>query len=231
MKQCSLNSFLSMGCSDGPGIRSVIFLQGCHLRCIYCHNPETWQLKDNNTCINDLIQKIRKFKPYYKNNGGVTVSGGEPLLQSAFVSTLFAKLKQENINTCLDTSGHGDLELVHKVLENTDLVLCDLKFANNDDYKKYALGSLTQVLNFLYICDKLNKKVIIRHLLVPNITDNKEYILKLKNIISKYNCISNFELLPFKNICQSKYDNLKIKFPLSDVLPTEKKLLEDLKKI
>ena len=137
-----IHSFQSMGAVDGPGLRFVIFMQGCPLRCIYCHNPDTWSFDGETYTVSRVVEKIRRFRPYFQYGGGVTVSGGEALHHWEFVAQLFRTLQEEGIHTALDTSGIGNLVGAEQVLQYTDLVICDIKFSTEEAYKKYCKGSL-----------------------------------------------------------------------------------------
>lgn len=227
----SVSSFLSLGGADGPSIRSVVFMQGCPIRCIYCHNPETWEFKENNINSDDLVAKILRYKPYYAQNGGVTLSGGEPLCQPKFIYDLFTKLKKHDIHTCIDTSAQVNLIDIVDVLKITDLVLCDIKFLSDVEYKKYTNGDFNKVSDFLDLCLELNIPIWIRHVIIPNITDNNEYILKLKSFCLKYTNIEKIELLPYKNICQSKYDNLGIEFKMKHLSSISNETLKNLQNL
>lgn len=212
-----VNSFQSMGAVDGPGIRFVAFLQGCPLRCAYCHNPDTWSLdggEEYSAC--EVLKKILRCRSYFGSEGGVTVSGGEPLLQWEFVSELFGKLKAEGIHTALDTSGIGDLDGAAEVLKHTDLVLCDLKFQTEEGYRQYCRGSLKQVLSFLELTERLKIPLWIRHVVVPGLMDSEESISEIIMIARRYSNLKRVELLPFKKICTVKYDAMGIPFPLAD---------------
>ena len=224
-----INSICSLGTVDGPGIRYVVFLQGCNLRCGCCHNPETWEINTNNeTTSDELVGKVIRYKSYFANNGGITISGGEPLLQAKFIKDVFTKCHNENINTCLDTSGSILNDDVKEVLDHTDLVLLDIKYTNEGDYSKYVLTSYKKVLEFLSYLNEIDKPTIIRQVIIPTLNDNKENILKLKEIANTYKCIKKVELLPFKKICQSKYDNLNIEFKFKDYQTPSVELMEEL---
>lgn len=228
-----VNSFLSMGGSDGPGVRTVVFLQGCPLRCDYCHNPETWDFsKEDGEEISSLVKKIVRYKPYYKDNGGVTISGGEPLCQQKSLINLLKSLKENSIHTCIDTS--AGVEIDEELIVYTDLILCDIKFLSGDEYLKHTgLDIFENVIKLLEVTKKHNIPIWIRHVLYPNITDNEKYILRLKVFCKNYPNIERIELLPFKNICQTKYDNLNLDFKMKDtpLTPFEKvELLKNLVK-
>ena len=224
-----INSFYSTGAVDGPGVRFIVFMQGCPLRCVYCHNPETWNLEGDEYTVDEVLEKVLRYKSYFKEKGGITVSGGEPLLQSQFVTELFRRCKIEKINTVLDTSGGtGSLENISELLEVTDLVLLDVKFTTEEEYYKYTKGSLKHTLEFLDYCNKLKVPVWIRQVIVNSINDTKEKVLELKEIIEKYNNIEKIELLPFKKFCIDKYVRLGIDFPLTDIEETSNKVIEEL---
>ena len=226
----TINSFQSLGAVDGPGIRVTVFMQGCHLRCAYCHNPDTWGLDGSKVSVIDLFNKIMRYKPYFFEHGGVTVSGGEPLLQPEFIEELFKLLKAENVHTAIDTSGICDLEKAERVLKYCDLVMCDIKFVTEEDYKTYARGSLKRVEEFLELTSKKNVPLWIRHVVVPNLTDSKESVKRVVEISKKYKNLQKIELLPFRNICQSKYDNLGIDFPLKNTKECDNETIESLYK-
>ncbi len=227
-----INSFQSLGTVDGPGVRYVVFMQGCHLRCIYCHNPETWDLNKGGDLYTteEVLTRILKYKSYIKN-GGVTVTGGEPLLQIDFVIELFKLLKKENIHTAIDTSGFSNLDKCEELFKYTDLVICDVKFTNDEDYKNYTGRSINEVLNFLDLCQKHNVPVNVRQVIVPNINDNEESVLSLKQLLSKYDNIEKVDLLPFRKLCLEKYEQMGLEFKLKDTdeMSHEKiKVLEEL---
>ena len=226
-----INSFQSMGAVDGPGLRCVIFLQGCPLRCLYCHNPETWQ-KDGGQeiTVDEVVKKVNNFKPYIKN-GGVTLSGGEPLLQWQFVAELFKKLKEEGFHTALDTSGIGDINGAEEVLKHTDLVICDIKATDSKAFKELCGGNLSQVYDFLALTAKLNIPLWIRQVIVPGLNDNEQAVLMLRQKAQFYKNLEKIELLPFSKLCKSKYENLGIDFKMNDVPDCHKNILEKLQKL
>ncbi len=226
-----INSFQSMGAVDGPGLRSIVFMQGCPLRCAYCHNPETWDMQSGQKMTTDeLVSKIEQYRPYIIETGGVTVSGGEPLLQAPFVTELFHKLKEKGYHTTLDTSGIGNLTEAQELLETTDLVLCDVKFTDSKLFTDYCKGNLQKVYHFLSLTASNNVPVWIRQVIVPTINDTKEDVLALKKFASNYSNVVKIELLPFRNICESKYDNMGIYFSLQHIPPCPKETIESLSK-
>ncbi len=213
-----INSFQSLGALDGPGIRFVVFMQGCNLRCGCCHNPDTWDCSSGKEfTAQEVVDKAKRYREYYGNQGGITVSGGEPLLQAEFVTELFQLCKKEDINTCLDTSGSIMNEAIKKLLSVTDRVLLDIKYTNEKQYRELVGCSYSEVLDFL---DYLNHKqipVTLRQVIIPTLNDNPENIGLLNEVINKYGCIDKTELLPFKKMCQVKYEKLGITFPFSSI--------------
>lgn len=215
-----INSIQSLGAVDGPGVRFVVFMQGCPLRCIYCHNPETWD-RENAVQIftpEELLKKVLRYKSYFGAKGGITLSGGEVLLQIEFATEMFRLCKENGIHTALDTSGIGceDSIKLNSLLEYTDLVICDVKFTTEEAYKKYTGGSLQKVLNFLDLVEEKTIPVWIRQVIVPNLNDDEKSMEELNSLIAKYSNIEKVELLPFKKLCLSKYENMGLEFRLKD---------------
>ena len=211
----SIDSIESFSTKDGPRIRTVIFFNGCKLRCLFCHNPEMWNKKENNVTPKELYEKIIKFKPYYKNGGGVTFSGGEPLLQVDFIIELSKMLKNDNINIALDTAGVG-IGKYEEILKLVDLVILDIKDYNKEGYKKMTGQNIEEFNRFLKTVEKLGKKIWIRQVIVPGINDTKEYILGLKKYLKNINNIEKIELLPYHTMAIDKYKKLGIKYVLKD---------------
>ncbi|NCB41325.1 MAG: pyruvate formate lyase-activating protein [Clostridia bacterium] len=204
-----------MGAVDGPGLRYVVFMQGCPLRCIYCHNPETWNVQGKEYTVSEVFLKIQRCKSYILPGGGVTVSGGEPLMQWAFVKELFSLLRQDGIHTALDTSGIGNITGAREILNVTDLVLCDVKFSTELEYLKYTNGDMKQVLDFLKLTEEMKVPLWVRHVLVPGLTDSSENVKRISHIANGFSNLEKIELLPFKKFCEAKYDAMGIGFPLS----------------
>lgn len=224
-----IHSVQSLGAVDGPGVRYVVFTQGCPLRCVYCHNPDTWEVNTGQIVTADeIVKKVLRYRPYFGREGGVTVSGGEPLLQWEFVLDLFKKLKAVGINTALDTSGISSLEAARKVLQYTDIALVDLKFCNEEEYQKYCKGSYNTVIRFLDLTQEMNVPIWIRHVVVPGINDNKEDIGKIRAIAERYKNVKKIEWLPFHNMCIEKYEQMGIDFPLKDTPALSKETLNKL---
>ena len=215
--QASVNSIETFGLVDGPGIRTVIFLNGCKLRCKFCHNPEMWNMSDPNYNIDDLVTKILRNKPYFKrNNGGVTFSGGEPLLQIDFLLEICKKLKEHGIHITLDTSGVG-IGKYDEILSLVDLVLLDIKHANKEEYKKLTGIDIKESECFIESLNKSGKPVWIRQVIVPGKMDNDEYLLELANYLQKIKNIEKIEFLPFHHLGFNKYVELKLDNPLRDI--------------
>ncbi len=213
-----IHSFQSLGTVDGPGIRNVVFMQGCPLRCACCHNPDTWDFDGGEEIEADkLVEKISRFRSYFGSEGGVTASGGEPLCQSEFLTELFSKLKNAGINTALDTSGCIYGEQIEKLLEYTDLVLLDWKYADAEDYLRYTKCDIEKVDFFLSELEKKNIPVWIRRVIIPGLNDDESSMLQLKSLREKYTCIKKIELLPFRKLCLEKYQSMGIPFPFESI--------------
>ena len=214
----NIHSIQSLGAVDGPGVRCVVFMQGCPLRCAYCHNPDTWSPEGGTpTTVDELARRVLRFRPYWKNGGGVTVSGGEPLLQADFVAEFFERLHQEGVHTALDTSGVGRLDAAERVLKNTDLVLCDIKFLTSGDYRRYCRADMANVEGFLSLTAEKNVPLWIRHVVVPGLTDAPEHLRRVKAKAQSYPNFEKLEFLPFHKLCMEKYERMGIEFPLKDV--------------
>ena len=222
-----IHSFQSLGTVDGPGVRFVVFMQGCPLRCHCCHNPDTWD-KNGGKLFSpqQVIDKVLRYKEYFGDKGGITISGGEPLLQPQFLREVFKLSHENNINTCLDTSGFILNDNIKEVLSLTDRVLLDIKYTNDDDYIKFVGISIKPVIEFLRYLEQVKVPVTIRQVIIPTINDTKENIEKLNSILKNYSCVDKVELLPFKKICQVKYDQMNIPFPFKDLASPKKEKLD-----
>lgn len=223
-----VHSFQSLGTLDGPGVRFVVFLQGCNLRCGCCHNPDTWKTSEGALfTAEEVVQKAARYREYFKDTGGITLSGGEPLLQADFVSEVFSLCHSCGINTCLDTSGNVLNEAVKELIKETDRVLLDIKYTDSSLYEKYVGCSLEKPLEFLAYLNENNIPVTLRQVIIPTLNDNRENVMKLKEIAKAHPCVDKIELLPFKKICQVKYDNLGLLFPFSHISePSKEKMAE-----
>ena len=226
----NIDSFESMGLVDGPGVRFVVFMQGCPLRCAYCHNPETWSdEKKIQMTPSDLVKKILKYKPYFGDEGGVTFSGGEPLHQPEFLLEALKECKKNGIHTCLDTSGAG--ENYDEILDYCDLIILDVKELDEEKYKKLTGQNMDWFKNFLKKCQEKHKKMWLRQVIVPGYNDTEESVLKLKDFISKLHNIEKVELLPYHSMAKEKYKKLGIKYRLENVLDMNKEKCKKLEKL
>ena len=224
-----VHSLQSLGTVDGPGLRYVVFLQGCPLRCVYCHNPDTWDPAGGAVMdTEELVEKILRCRPYFGAEGGVTVSGGEPLLQAEFVTQLFARLKQEGVHTALDTSGAGDLGKAPALLEVTDLVLLDLKFPTEEGYRQHCRGSLGQTEAFAALVAEKQVPLWVRHVVVPGLNDTLEDMAAVRSWARRQPTLEKIEWLPFHNLCLEKYQQLGVPFPLADTPPMDREKLDRL---
>ena len=218
-----IHSIQSLGTVDGPGVRFVVFFQGCNLRCGCCHNPDTWGVGEGvEHTASEIVERAKRCREYFGKDGGVTLSGGEPLLQANFAREIFELCKKEGINTCLDTSGNILNDGVLSLLDVTDRVLLDLKYTNDEDYRKYVGCSLSSVLDFLGILDKKGIATTVRQVVIPTLNDSAESVAELRRIAASHKCVDGVELLPFKKICQVKYDKMGLEFPFAH-LPTPAK--------
>lgn len=218
-----IHSMESMGLVDGPGIRVVVFLQGCKLRCLYCHNPDTWLMGGGELIeAADLVKKIKRFKPYFeKSGGGVTFSGGEPLMQPEFLLECLKLCRQEGIHTVIDTAGYGFGEYA-EILDNTDLVLFDMKHIDPENYMLLTGRTGRTSLRFLEAVQKAGVKMWIRHVVVPGITDSEEHIRLLAEKLKPIKGVIKVELLPYHTLGQNKYEEMHIKYKLDGVEPMDK---------
>ena len=215
-----IHSTESFGTVDGPGIRFVIFLQGCHLQCKYCHNRDTWDMNGGEyKSVDEIIEKIKKYKNYIMpSGGGVTVTGGEPLLQANFVLELFKRSKTDGITTCIDTSGMvGLTDEIKEVLKYTDLVLLDIKHIDSEKCKELVGVSNKLELEFARYLSDNKIKMWIRQVLVPGYTDDEKDLLKLKDFISTLDTVEKVQILPYHSMGKYKWEKLRMKYPLDGV--------------
>ncbi len=211
-----IHSIETSGMVDGPGIRVVVFMQGCTLRCLYCHNPDTWISKGKFEMTPlEVVEKVKKYKNYFGKNGGVTFSGGEPLFQKEFLLETLKLCKMEGIHTALDTA--GICEDPEEILSYTDLVILDIKSYKPDLYENITRKKIDTFLHFLEICQKMNKKLWLRSVIVPGMNDTEEYVLGLKNFISPLKNVEKVELLPYETLGVHKYNDLQIPYSLQNV--------------
>ncbi|MCI8778301.1 MAG: pyruvate formate lyase-activating protein [Bacilli bacterium] len=230
MVKGSIAQIESMGLVDGPGIRTVVFLNGCKLRCMFCHNPEMFKLGELNYTPGELFNKILRNKPYFKNNGGVTFSGGEPLLQYDFLVETCKLLKKENINIALDTAGVGNGNY-DEILKLVDLVIFDIKAIDDNSYKEITANNINESLKFLKRCQELNKKMWLRQVIIPGINDNEEYINRLVEFIKPLKNIEKIELLPYHTMAKEKYNKLNLPYKLKNTIDMNIDRCKELEKL
>lgn len=228
-----IHSIESFGTVDGPGIRFVLFLQGCHLKCKYCHNRDTWDMNNGEyKSLDDIFNKIIKYKNYICPNGGVTVTGGEPLLQVKFLIELFKKLKQENIHTCIDTSGMLSLtDDIKTLLSFTDLVLLDIKHINTEKSKDLVGFNNEKELDFARYLSNNGIHMWIRQVLIPGYTDDENDLLKLKDFINSLKTVDKVEILPYHDMGKYKWKQLGINYELENVRPVNDNDIQKAKKL
>ena len=221
-----VHSVESFGSVDGPGIRFLIFLQGCPMRCQFCHNPDSWKtgIGEERTA-DELLDQAERFRAYWGDNGGITVSGGEALLQIDFLLELFEKAKQRGIGTCLDTSAQlftrksPFFEKFERLMELTDTVLLDIKHIDDEEHRKLTRHSNANILDCARYLSEIDKPVWIRHVLIPGITDKDEYLVRLRDFLSTLHNIESIEVLPYHTLGVYKYEKLGIDYRLKDVQP------------
>ena len=233
-----IHSIETFGTVDGPGVRFVIFVQGCPMRCAYCHNPDTWPMVGGTVMeVSDLIEQYERNRGFYAN-GGITVTGGEPLMQIDFLIELFTEAKKRNINTCIDTSGIAytpDNEAYNKKLDillpMTDLVMLDIKHIDPEKHKELTSQPNDGILAFAKLLSDRNVPVWIRHVVVPGITDDDTYLYKLGYFIGGLKNLKALDVLPYHTMGEVKYQNLGMDYKLKGVPPMDPKILLDKKQV
>lgn len=224
-----IHSFESLAALDGDGIRYAIYFNGCPLRCVYCHNPDTWGVSGEDYTAEEVYNKVRRFKPYFKDNGGVTFSGGEPLLNAPFINEVNEYLKKDNINYVLDTSGQVEMtDDVKQAINNSELVILDLKFYDNDSYYKYTGKTMAKTITMLYYLAAIEKRTWIRTVIVPGINDSKEILDEYIKIAKQFSHIEKYELLAFHTMGFFKYEQLNIPNPLVNTPALSQDVLQKL---
>ena len=221
-----VHSLETFGLVDGPGVRTVVFLQGCRMRCRYCHNPETWSMSGGEEwSAKDLFNRVYRYRTYWKNNGGITVSGGEPLLQIDFLLEFFALAKAKGIHTTLDTSGNpftreGErFEKIRKLLKVTDLVMLDIKHIDDEQHKILTGQTNRNILDMARYLDEIGKPMWIRHVLVPERSDKDEYLTRLDAFIQSLHNVQKVEVLPYHTLGAYKWKELGYEYPLEGIDP------------
>ncbi len=215
-----MHSFQSLGTVDGPGVRFIVFLHGCNLHCGYCHNPDVCHGDFTEYTAEEVFEKAKRYQSYFGIDGGITVSGGEPLLQAGFVKELFTLCKNEGIHTVLDTSGSVWNQEISELLPLCDLVLLDLKMTDEESYQTHIGCSLDAPLAFLEQLEQQSIPCWIRHVVVAGLNDTEQNILSLKKLTEGKRCIQKIELLPFRKICIQKYKSMNRSFPFSHYAET-----------
>lgn len=218
-----ISKFETFGSVDGPGVRFLIFLQGCPMRCLFCHNPETWDFtKGEEWTSEDIIEKALRYQDYWGDEGGITVSGGEPLAQIDFLIDLFKCAKEKGINTCIDTSGApfsrnpAWFAKFEELMQYTDLLLMDIKHIDPEEHKKLTGLPNDHIIDLFHYLDGINKPIWIRHVLVPGLSDNDEYLARTRDFIRSLHNVERVEILPYHALAISKYDELGIEYALKD---------------
>lgn len=245
MKECNtdkklgrIHSIESFGSVDGPGIRYVVFVKGCKMRCQFCHNPDTWEMKGGELkTADELVSQALRYKSYWKKGGGITVSGGEPLLQIDFLIEFFTKAKEKGIHTTLDTSGNPFtreepfFSKFNELMKVTDLVMLDIKNIIDAKHKELTGWSNKNILDMAEYLSEINKPMWIRHVLVPGGSDNDEQLIQLDKFIKTLNNVDRVEVLPYHTLGTFKWEELGKKYPLEGVEPPTKERIENANKL
>lgn len=233
-----IHSIESFGAVDGPGVRFIIFAAGCPMRCKYCHNPDTWDMsKGEKKSADELLKTALRYKPYWRNGGGITVSGGEPLMQIDFLLDLFKKAKENGVHTTIDTSGQpfvregAFFEKFQELMRYTDLVMLDIKHINNEEHKNLTMHGNENILDLAKYLDEIKKPVWIRHVLVPTITDNDEYLGELSEFIKTLSNVEKVEALPYHTLGIHKWEELGYDYALDGIDSPTHERVENAKKI
>lgn len=233
-----IHSIESFGSADGPGVRYIIFLKGCKMRCKYCHNPDTWGADGvTEETAEEVLKRAMRYKNYWKNNGGITVSGGEALLQIDFLIELFKLAKENNVHTTLDTSGNPFTReepffgKFNELMKYTDLYMLDIKHIDNEEHKKLTGQPNENILDMAKYLSENGKAMWIRHVLVPGYTDSEEQLTRLKEFIDSLDTVDRVEILPYHTLGVFKWKELGIPYELEDVNPPTKEEVERAKRI
>nr|WP_024838157.1 pyruvate formate-lyase-activating protein [Clostridium sp. 12(A)] len=233
-----IHSIESFGTVDGPGVRLVVFLQGCPMRCQYCHNPDTWKMAGGTEMtVDEILRQYESSRNFYRG-GGITATGGEPMMQLEFVTELFEAARKKDIHTCLDTSGvtfrRDDKALLSKIerlLKSTSLVMLDIKHIDNEKHKPLTGHSNNNILDFARYLDELEVPVWVRHVVVPGLTDQEEDLYRLGRFIGELTNVKALDVLPYHDMGKVKYESLGMEYPLKDVPPMSKENAVAAKKI
>ena len=235
-----INKLETFGSVDGPGVRFVVFLQGCPMRCLFCHNPETWEFKGGDSIemsAQDLLKKALRYKTYWGEDGGITVSGGEPLAQMDFLIEFFEAAKEAGVHTCIDTSGVNFVRnepyfgKFKRLMASTDLLLVDIKHIDPAEHKKLTGHGNENILDMFRYLDEIGKPIWIRHVLVPGMSDNDEYLTRTRDFIATLHNVEKVEVLPYHALALAKYQQLGIDYALKDVKSPTPERIANAKKI
>lgn len=235
-----IHSTESFGTVDGPGVRFIVFAQGCRMRCQFCHNPDTWKIDDPKASLrsaDDVLEEALKYQAYWGDKGGITVSGGEPLLQTEFLIDLFKKAKAKGINTTLDTCGkpftHEEpfFSQFEELMKYTDLLLFDIKHIDNQKHKELTTQSNDNILEMAKYLSDIGKPVWIRHVLVPQRSDYDEYLIRLDTFIKTLKNVDKVEVLPYHTMGRYKWDELGLKYPLEGINPPAQERVKNAKEL
>ena len=241
MIQGIVHSLESFGSADGPGVRYLVFLNGCNLRCKYCHNPDTWKMTEETGAVwksaDELLNQALRYRPYWKNEGGITISGGEPLLQIDFLLEFFKKAKEKGIHTVIDTAGgpftreEPFFSKFQELMKYTDLLLVDIKHIDTECHKVLTDRSNENILDMIRYLSDIKKPIWIRHVLVPERSDKDEYLTRLADFIHSLNNVEKVEILPYHTMGIYKWKELGLDYPLEGIEPPTKERVENAKKI
>lgn len=230
-----IHSFETFGSVDGPGVRFVVFLSGCSMRCKYCHNPDTWKMGGETFTAEEVFKKAVKYKNYWGREGGITVSGGEPLLQIDFITELFKNAKSKGVHTCIDTSGIAfnpdDTTKIDELLDLTDIVMLDIKHIDDEKHRELTGKSNKNILEFARYLDRKIIPVWIRHVVVPGITLEEDYLLKLGEFIGMLSNVKKVETLPYHSLAKHKYEKLGLEYVLENTPDATKEQAEFAKQL
>ena len=233
-----IHSTESFGSVDGPGVRYVIFFSGCTMRCQFCHNPDTWRMADGELrSADELLNNALCYRTYWKNGGGITVSGGEPLLQIDFLLELFKKAKEAGVSTVIDTSGapfsreEPFIGKFNELMKDTDLLLLDIKHIDSDQHRSLTGHSNENILDMARYLSDIGKPVWIRHVLVPQRSDKDEFLFRLKDFISTLKNVERIEVLPYHTLGEYKWKELGYSYPLAGIAPPTRERIENANEI
>lgn len=236
----SIHSTESFGTVDGPGVRFIVFTQGCRMRCQFCHNPDTWKINDPKASVrtaDDVLEEALKYRSYWGKDGGVTVSGGEPLLQLEFLTDLFKKAKALGIHTTIDTCGkpftkeEPFFSQFNELMNYTDLLLFDIKHIDNEGHKELTTQTNENILEMANYLSEINQPVWIRHVLVPTKTDYDDFLIRLNTFIKTLKNVDKVEVLPYHTMGRYKWEELGLKYPLEGIEPPTNPRVENAKKL